>query len=114
MAKSGIWLMKDTFDSNGETESAYYICANTECKDIKIEINPIGKEGDVMLDFMLYCKNEIHLTTTPFEFENTEGNIIKGIRFGVNMMDNETGEMYGCSVRLVHSSDKSLFEMLVD
>ena len=117
MAKNNqVKVEKGSFEYKGKTYAEYYISGNIRGKDVKIKLAPpdkADKGGYTVLDIVFGDDSTADFIVEPFEFKNSDGQVITGNRFLVRTVDKETGEVYECAVKPARNSDKTLLAMLM-
>ncbi len=114
MAKNNqVKVEKGSFEYKSKSYNEYYICGTVRGRDVKIKLAPPDKGGYTVLDIVFGDDSTADFVTEPFEFKNSDGQVITGNRFLVRTVDKETGEVYECAVKPARNSDKTLLAMLM-
>ena len=113
MEKLAVKVERETFEMDGKTYFGYFIKGNIRGRDVKIGIKPPDNGGYTVLDIVFDGAMEADLTVTPFEMKAEDGRIITGNTYAVTSVDQDTGEVYSCKVKLARESDKTLLQMLL-
>ena len=110
--KQVIMVERETFEKNEKTYFSYFIKGNIRGKDVKIAVAPPDKGGYTVLDIVFGDAMKADFVVEPFEFKDSTGKTISGVRHLVRSID-ENGEIFECAIKPARQSDKALLNMLL-
>jgi len=114
MAKNkSIMVERETFEKDNKTYFSYFIKGKVRDRDVKVAIVPPDRGGYTVLDIVFGDTMAAELTVKPYEIKDeATGKVIKGNTYAVRSVDQNTGEVYECTVKPFRNSDKMLLNML--
>ena len=117
MENKKIMVERETFESNRDNRTyfSYFVRGQIRGKDVKVLLVAPDKGGYAVLDIVFGDAMEAELVLTPYEIKDEAmGRVMKGNTYSARTVDEETGQVYECKVKLYRDSDKNLMRMILD
>lgn len=113
-----IYVERETYEKNDNTYYTYFIKGKIRGRDVRIALAPPSDKdkkdmgGYTVLDIVFGDAMKADFVVEPFEFKDSTGKTISGVRHLVRSID-ENGEIYECAIKPARQSDKALLNMLL-